>query len=198
LTSSDLDILREVSNIGAGNAASALSRVIGDTVSLEVPVVRALALGEVPLALGGAEQRVVALRLQVHGGLPGNLLVVFSPTQARDVLGRMGVPAKGLDAAEPMAASALRELGNILGSTYLSAVSRLLRHSLVPSVPGLATDMAGAVVDLLLMEVAGASDHATVLETTFREKEGPLRGQFFLLPDPTSLSGLLRRIRELQ
>ena len=175
LTSSDLDGLREVSNIGAGNAAGALSQVIGDVVSLKIPVVRTLDLQEVPAALGGAEQRVVALRLGIHGVVRGNLLIVLSPADALEVVRRMGVQALELDPSEPMLASALRELGNILGSTYLSAISRLVRSSLVPSVPGLAVDMAGAVVDLLLTEIAGASDHATVLETSFREQGGTIR-----------------------
>ncbi len=195
LSDSDLDGLREVSNIGAGNAAGALSQVIGEVVSLEVPVVRALDLQEVPAALGGAEQRVVALRLGIHGDVRGNLLIVLSPADALEVVHRMGVQAVELDPSEPMLASALRELGNILGSTYLSAVSRLVRGSLVPTVPGLAVDMAGAVVDLLLMEIAGASDRATVLETTFREVDGPIRGEFFLLPDPSSIPRLLQCIR---
>jgi chemotaxis protein CheC len=64
-------------------------------------------------------------------------------------------------------------------------------------VPGLAVDMAGAVVDLLLMEIAGASQRAMVLETTFREKDGPIRGEFFLLPDPSSIPRLLQCIRGL-
>ncbi len=195
LTVSDLDGLREVSNIGAGNAAGALSQVIGDVVSLEVPVVRALGLQEVPAALGGAEQRVVALRLGIHGELRGNLLIVLSPPDALEMVHRMGVQAEELDPSEPMLASALRELGNILGSTYLSAVSQLVHRSLVPSVPGLAVDMAGAVVDLLLTEIAGASDHATVIETSFREKDGSIRGKFFLLPDPSSLPRLLQCLR---
>jgi chemotaxis protein CheC len=198
LTDSDLDGLREVSNIGAGNAAGALSQIIGDVVSLEVPVVRALELQDVPEALGGAEQRVVALRLGIHGEVRGNLLIVLSPAEALDVVRRMGVQAVDLDPSDPMLASALRELGNILGSTYLTAVSRLVQTSLVPSVPGLAVDMAGAVVDLLLMEIAGVSNHATVLETSFREKEGPIRGEFFFLPDPSSLPHLLQCIRGIR
>jgi chemotaxis protein CheC len=197
LSSSDLDGLREVSNIGAGNAAGALSQLIGETVSLEIPVVRALQLQEVPTALGGAEQPVVALRLGIRGGVRGNLLIVMSPAEALHVLHRMGVQAVELDPSEPMLASALRELGNILGSTYLTAVSQLVHSSLVPSVPGLAVDMAGAVVDLLLMEIGGASDHAMVLETSFREKNGPIRGEFFLLPDPASLPHLVQSIRGL-
>ncbi len=197
LTGSDLDGLREVSNIGAANAAGALSQVIGDVVSLEVPVVRALDLQEVPAALGGAEQRVVALRLGIYGELRGNLLIVLSPADALTVAHRMGVAAVELDPSEPMLASALRELGNILGCTYLSTVSQLVHSTLVPSVPGLAVDMAGAVVDLLLMEIAGASQRAMVLETTFREKDGPIRGEFFLLPDPSSIPRLLQCIRGL-
>ncbi len=197
LTSEDLDALREVSNIGAGNAASALSRVIGDVVSLEVPVVRALELSEVPTALGGVEQKVVAIHLAIHGDVTGNLLITWEPAAALSLLRRMGLAVTDIEDPRPILGSALREVGNILGSTYLSAISRLVHQSLIPSVPGLAMDMAGAIADLLVIDLSAPTERTLVLETSFQEKSGPIQGRFLLLPDPRTLPALVRRVRSL-
>ena len=195
LTETDLDGLREVGNIGAGHAATALSQFLGDVVSLQVPRVRALALREIPDAVGGAERVLVGIHLRVFGDFRGNLLLTFPPEAAQAVLARLQIEAPDVHRLPELGASALRELGNILASTYLNAVSHVLRRSLVPSVPGLAVDMAGAVVDLLLMELAGASDEALVVETAFQEADGPVRGHFLLLPDPAGVELLVKGVR---
>jgi chemotaxis protein CheC len=191
---SELDGLREIGNIGAGHAATALSQFLGDVVTLRIPRVRALALRDVPDALGGPERILVGVHLRVYGEVRGNLLLTFPPEAAAALLGRLGLPAADLHALADLSASALRELGNILASTYLNAVSQVLRRSLVPSVPGLAVDMAGAVVDLLLSEIAAATGEALVLETTFQEVGGPVRGEIFLLPDPAAIETLVRSV----
>ena len=191
----DLDALREVANIGAGHAAGALSRLVRRVITIEVPRARALGLSEVPAAVGGAEALVVGVHLRVHGAMRANLLLTFPPEGAGLLLRQMGTACDDLLRVPPPAASALREVGNILGGTYLNAVSQLLHVALIPSVPGLAIDMAGAVVDLLLTEIAGASDEALVLETTLREPGGGISGSCFLLPDPAALGLLVGALR---
>lgn len=191
LSPEDLDLLKEVSNIGAGNAANALASMLGQVISLSIPEVRALALQQVPDAVGGAEAVVVAVHLRVLGDARGNLLLAFPPAAAASLLERLGFAGAPLGALPPLAASALRETGNILGATYLTALSRLLHRHLVPSVPGLAVDMAGAVVDLLLSELGAVSESALVLETALVEVGGPVRGSFYLLPHPDGLAALV-------
>lgn len=188
----DLDLLKEVSNIGAGNAATALARMLGEVITLTIPDVRALELSAVADALGGPERVVVAIHLGVLGEARGNLLITSSPEAATHLLARLGFPGASPEALPPLATSALREIGNILGGTYLTALSRLLHRHLVPTVPGLAIDMAGAVVDLLLTELAGVSAQALVLETTFAEASGGgVRGSIFFLPHPDGLGALV-------
>ena len=196
LEPSDLDALREVGNIGAGHAATALSQFLGEVVSLEIPQVRTLELRQIPDALGGAEHVIVGIHLKVLGEVRGNLLLTLSTGAAEVLLERVGVGKVDLHDPPEMAASALRELGNILASTYLNAVSQVLHMSLVPSVPGLAVDMAGAVVDFLLIELAGVTDETTVLETAFQEVHGKVRGRIFLLPAPSALGRLVEGIRQ--
>ena len=188
----DLDLLKEVSNIGAGNAATALARMLGEVITLTIPEVRVLELGAVADALGGPERVVVAIHLGVQGEARGNLLLTFAPDSATQLLARLGLPGSRLESPSPLETSALREVGNILGGTYLTALSRLLHRHLVPTVPGLAVDMAGAVVDLLLSELAGVSSQALVLETTFAEvRGGGVRGSIYFLPHPDGLTALL-------
>jgi chemotaxis protein CheC len=188
----DLDLLKEVSNIGAGNAATALARMLGEVITLTIPEVRVLELGAVADALGGPERVVVAIHLGVIGEARGNLLLTLSPAAATQLLSRLGFPDASPESLPPLATSALREIGNILGGTYLTALSRLLHRHLVPTVPGLAVDMAGAVVDLLLTELAGVSAQALVLETTFAEaRGGGVSGSIFFLPHPDGLEALV-------
>jgi len=188
----DLDLLKEVSNIGAGNAATALAHMLGEVITLTIPEVRVLELGAVADALGGAERVVVALHLGVLGEARGNLLLTLPPESATHLLSRLGFPDATPESLPPLATSALREVGNILGGTYLTALSRLLHRHLVPTVPGLAVDMAGAVVDLLLTELAGVSAQALVLETTFAEaRGGGVCGSILFLPHPDGLATLV-------
>lgn len=193
----DLSRLQEISEAGARNAATALSQIIGRPVHLDVPWARPIPLEEVADIAGGARRVVCALSLRVYGGARGNLLLVFGEDQVpllldllirgrRDGHGREAPP---LGDAER---SALREIANILAGAYLNAVSRLLGVSLLPSIPGLAFDMVGAVTDFLLIERAPISDTALVLASQIREPESGLRGELFFLPDPGTLPSRVR------
>lgn len=195
LHDSDLDGLREIGNIGAGNAATALSQLLREVVALEVPEVRTLELRDLPARVGEPDRVVVGVHLRIRGDLRGDLLLTLPTEAAGSLLRRMGFGAPDLHSLPPLAESALRELGQILASTYLNAVSQVLERSLVPSVPGLAVDLAGAVIDLLPIRIAGVSDRALLLETAFRESGGPIRGRFFLLPDPEGIDLLIRGVR---
>jgi chemotaxis protein CheC len=92
---------------------------------------------------------------------------------------------------DPLGVSAMREIGNILASAFLSAIGQLAGLSLIPSVPGYARDMAGSILDPVLIELSRLADTALVIETVFREAGEGIRGHFFLLPDPRTLEAML-------
>ncbi len=184
---------QEISEAGARNAATALSQIIGRPVRLDVPWAKPIPLEEVAEMAGGARRVVCALSLRVYGEARGNLLLVFGEDQVPLLLGLLvpgggdrGPRRPGDDLSE-LEESALREVGNILAGAYLNAVSRLLGVSLLPSIPGLAFDMVGAVTDFLLIELAPIADTAMVLASQVREPRSGLRGEFFFLPDPRTL-----------
>ncbi|HKN47133.1 MAG TPA: chemotaxis protein CheC [Candidatus Polarisedimenticolia bacterium] len=187
----DLSRFQEISEAGARNAATALSQMIGRPVHLDVPWAKPVPLEDVPEIAGGARRVVCALSLKVYGGARGNLLLLFGEEQVPRLLDLLlpgGADGRGVSAAlSDLDRSALREVANILAAAYLNAVSHLLGVSLLPSIPGLAFDMAGAVTDFLLIEQAPVSDTALVLASEIREPRSGLRGEFFFLPDPKSL-----------
>jgi chemotaxis protein CheC len=197
LTDGQLDALKEISNIGMGHAATALSQLIGETVRLRVPQVTVTDIAQVPELLGGSERVVVGVTLQVLGDARGNILLIFPRSSAQRLLARLLGHEETSLVMNEINCSTLKEVGNILASAYLSALGSLLHMTLIPSVPLLAYDMAGAVVDYVLIELSMAGDLALMVETEFAG-DSPLqesiKGHFFLLPDPQSLDLVLNAV----
>lgn len=183
----ELDLIKEVGHIGMGRAASALGRIMGQTVRLEVPSARRIPFSEVPEALGGAETLVTGTHFGIRGDLHGNILVVLPEESSLNVLdrlvGRAQVP-RDLPSIGVVEKSAIMEVGNILASAYVGAIGTLINRPLLITVPGLSVDMAGAVVDTLLVEISQVADTAQVVETAFYADNMPLRGAIYLLPAP--------------
>jgi chemotaxis protein CheC len=195
-----LDALKEISNIGMGHAATALSQMIGQTVRLRVPQVTVTEISQVPEHLGGAEQLMVGITMQVLGDARGSIMLLFPQESAHRLLcSLLGHQDRGHNLSEEDV-SALKEVGNILASAYLNALGNLLKKVLIPSVPLLANDMAGAVVDNVLIELSRSGDLAMMVETDFsgeQDREKTIRGHFFLLPDPATLDIFVNLVGEL-
>lgn len=190
LTEEHLDALREISNIGMGHAATALSQLVGETVYLHVPQVTLIDIADVPDLIGGPEQVVVGITLQVRGDARGNILLVFPLESAERLVTQLLAREQPVEVFDEIGISTVKEVGNILASSYLGAMGSLLNLTLIPSVPLLANDMAGAVIDFLLIELSEEGDQALMIETEFHGNSPDdqlIRGHFFLLPDPVSL-----------
>jgi chemotaxis protein CheC len=193
LNENDLDFLRELSNIGVGHAATALSQLIGRQVGMRVPKVSIVDLPSVPELMGGSEKVVSGVYLQVLGDARGAILLIFPDDSSRALISLL---LKRVD--EPlseMGASTLREVGNILASAYLSVLGNMLDITLIPSIPSLAHDMVGAVVDIVLSDLGVLGDTAFVFETEFYDVTDDIKGHFFLLPDPESIEVIMKAIR---
>jgi chemotaxis protein CheC len=197
LNNVQLDTLKEISNIGMGHAATALSQMIGQTVHLRVPHVTITEISQVPEHLGGAEKMMVAITLQILGDARGSILLLFPQESAhRLVCSLLGQQSHALIMNE-VTSSTLKEVGNILASAYLNALGNMMEKTLIPSVPMLAYDMAGAVVDYVLIDLSKSSDLAMMVETDFSGDPGQepaIKGHFFLLPDPATLNIFLNAV----
>lgn len=187
-----LDALREISNIGMGHAATALSQLTGKTISLNVPRVMLVDTAGMAEYLGGAERMVVGIYLRMLGNAQGSILMVFPRENAGKILEKL-LPGKtaGGDALTELELSALKEVGNILASAYLNALGEMLHMTLIPSVPVLSIDTAGTVVDHALAEFGGAGGTTLLLDTEFFSSDERVNSQFFLLPAPSSMEVIL-------
>lgn len=192
-----LDALREVANIGAGHAATALSQMIGGTIMISVPTINVSRLEEVPPQISAPEEPVAAVLMHMLGDLTGRTLLVFpKPTAARLAALMLRRPGSSEEMGD-MEQSAIKEAGNILSSAYMNALSDFMGMMLLPSPPSLAIDMSTAVLTTAYLQFGTDRDYVFCVESEFymTDVDEKLRGFFLLLPDPASLQAILRAVR---
>jgi chemotaxis protein CheC len=195
ITTTHLDILKEVGNIGAGHAATSLSKLLNKRIDMKVPDVKIVSFNEMMEMAGGAENIVASVFLRLEGDAPGSMFFVLPIHQATKYIQQMIDDVTFSFSEQPnneLALSALQELGNILSGSYLSSLSDFTNLSLYPSVPELSIDMFGAIISYGIIELSQVSDYAIVIDTALNEDETSdnegVKGHFFLLPDPDSFS----------
>lgn len=186
-----LDALREIGNVGAGNAATALSQMVGRRVDMSVTKVLVLPTDAIAGFLGGLEQNVAAVHMPIYGEVCGISLVFFPLARINELCGMLvGVEENDPFNLSELGQSAIKELGSILTGSYLSALFRFVHIQMIHGVPGLALDMAQAVLDTVLVELEQREEVAIVIETEFLENGKQLTGSFFLLPEAGYLEKL--------
>lgn len=193
-----LDALREVANIGAGHAATALSQMIGGRIMISVPQITMTPLEEVPRQLSDPEEPIAAVLMHMLGDLTGRTLLIFPRHTAKRLAELMlRRPVNGGDDLNELEQSAVKECGNILSAAYMNALSEFMGMMLLPSPPSLAVDMWGAVITTAYLQFTQEPNFVVCVESEFVMEESTerLRGLFLLLPDPASLQAILRAVR---
>jgi chemotaxis protein CheC len=193
-----LDALREVANIGAGHAATALSQMTGQTIMISVPTINIAALDEIPTHVGDPVEPVAAVLMEMRGDLQGRTLLVFPrPTAVRLAGLMLKRPGSDGDRMSALEESAIKEAGNILSAAYMNALSEFMGITLLPSPPSLAIDMAQAVLTTAYLQFGADKDMVFCVETEFvmHDAGERLRGFFLLLPELASLRAILRAVR---
>jgi chemotaxis protein CheC len=192
------DGLREVATIGAGHAATALSQLTDRRIMISVPQVRRVEYDGVPRMLAGFGDHVAVVMMRMLGDLTGRALLVFGEGDAVRlcdlILRRPAGPARALGEMEQ---SGLKEVGNIVCSAYLTALSNFMGMMLLPSVPGLTVGPTDAAIAAAVDPHEAGSDLVFCVDTAFRAEgsEVPLTGAFLLMPDPASVKAILEAIR---
>ncbi len=195
LSANQLDALREIGNVGAGNSATALSQIINRRIDMNVPKVALVPLDAVPDLVGGPDTIVAGVFLRVYGKAPGNILFLLPQKSAfylvDTIMGKKQGETQKLDFMDE---SALMEIGNILAGAYLNAFFTFTQISMLPSIPALAMDMAGAILNVVLVQLGQMGDTAMVIETEFLSEDDGINGHFFLVPDPGSLETIISAV----
>jgi chemotaxis protein CheC len=191
----NMDVLKEVGNIGAGHAATALSRLLNKPVDMSVPTVSLVPFEEISARVGGDEKVIVAVFLRVEGDAPGNMFFIIQEESAKKLLKNLlSLEVSSGTSYTEMEFSALSEIGNILAGSYLSSLADFTQLSMAPTVPSLAVDMAGAVLSYGMLQFGQMGDDALLIETKFLEDNEEVEGHFFLIPDPESFEKIFRAL----
>ena len=198
LKESQLDAMREVANIGAGHAATALSQMTNRTIMISVPRVKVKPLEDAGDMLGPPDRVVASILLHMMGDLTGRAMLVFPERSALVLCDFFFRRERGTTTTfGEMEQSSLKEAGNILASAYLNALSDFMGMMLVPSVPSLVIDLSGAVLTSAHLNFGHDREYAFCVETSLRVEgsPSPMAGHFLLLPDVASLRSIFDAIR---
>ncbi|TCS80968.1 chemotaxis protein CheC [Pectinatus cerevisiiphilus] len=196
LSAMQLDAIKEIGNVGAGNSATALSQLINKKIDMDVPNVSIVPLADVPNLVGGPDTMVASIFLRVYGKAPGSVLFLMPRESAFYLVEHLLGEQKSATDGEltEMDQSALMEIGNILAGAYLNALSYYTKLTLLPSIPAMAIDMAGAILNVVIVQLGQMGDHALVIETQFLSEDEGISGHFFLVPDVGSLQTILNAV----
>ncbi len=189
----ELDVLKEIGNIGAGNATTALSQMLNEKVDMKVPKVDMLTFSELSEIIGGAENLVAGILLSLEGDIDGMMLFVLESSSAHLLVNQlMGCQvAKDGSKFDDMEKSALMEIGNIIAGSYLSSISTLTNMLITSSVPYLSIDMAGAILSVPAIEFGKLGDKALLIESQFTDLDVDISGYFILIPTLESYKRIL-------
>jgi chemotaxis protein CheC len=185
-TELQLDALRELANIASGNAATSLAQMLGREVDLNVPRVLALSLADAVEACGSPDDATTSVVIPLDGDIQGVVLLLIEPDGAAALCQLLGV-----EAGSEIGESALREIGNILGTSCLNALASMTGLHLEPRPPHLTTDMLGAIVSSLALSQTASTELVLVLDSELAVAGEPCSISFVLLPTEGGVSDLL-------
>ncbi|WP_283607299.1 chemotaxis protein CheC [Faecalispora anaeroviscerum] len=190
-----LDVLREIGNIGAGNAATSLSQMLNSEINMSVPKVRILDISDAATALGGPENPVIGILAKISGEIDGLMMFIVGQSFAGAVLeSLLGEKQVSYAALTEMQLSAISEIGNIMISAYLGSISTLSQMSIKSSVPAIAVDMAGALLSVPAIEMRTVSDKIIFIQEDFLSSANDITSNMMLIPSMESLDRLMQKL----
>ncbi|MFH1440662.1 MAG: chemotaxis protein CheC [Candidatus Omnitrophota bacterium] len=195
LSNLQLDALREVGNIGAAHAATALSQIINKTIMISISRIDIIPLSEVSKVVGGRDVETAVVQMRILGDVEGIILLALKNEDAlsfADII--KGQPIGITKEMKELEESALKEAGSILSASYLKAIGELLKLMLISSVPYIFLDKMGVVLDKVLADLSKRVELAFCIETEFKESASSINGHFLLIPDLKGLELILKAL----
>ncbi|MFC1745861.1 chemotaxis protein CheC [Candidatus Riflebacteria bacterium] len=194
LTPEQLDAIQEMGNIGAGNAVTAMAQFFNMPTSMEVPVVSIKDFTEVGNMVGDLTQKIVSLKFSILGEINGYIIFLINAQHGKQMV-KILLPDTDKDAPfTEMEVSCLMEIGNILSSSFVIALSNLTGKFLAISIPKYSHDMMGAVLDQTVAVIAQESDEILVFEANFLIENERIRTHLFLMIPPDEVQALLSSV----
>jgi len=195
LTEFQKDALKEMGNIGAGSAATALSQLLGKDIKLAVPEVTMVAVEKIAETFKSRDEIAAAVYMRIFGEVQARALMIFPQDRVlflMDLLMKreLGTTREFGETEQ----SALKEIGNIIISSYLNALAKFIGLNSVPSVPALAVDMVGAIFQTVSAELAEMGKEALLIETEMTEETTKLTNKMFLIPDEEAMKKILKAL----
>lgn len=185
------DVLKELGNIGAGNATTALAQMLNKKLDMKVPVVQMVGFDSLASTICGEEELVVGIYLMLEEDISGSMMFLLPEPSAHSLVNLlMCRPEDDDQPFSEMDLSALQEIGNIISGAYLSALSSLTQMTIVASVPYISIDMAAAILSVPAIEFGQIGDKALLIKTEFGD-EVMIDGYFILIPALDSYDKIL-------
>ena len=192
------DVLREIGNIGAGNATTALSQMLNQKMDMSVPKVALVPFNEISDVMGSEDQTVVGFMLGFEGDVEGMMMFLFDTKSAHHLVNTLMMRDKEDGVEEgaefsDMDMSALNEIGNIVSGSYLTAISKLTNLKMISTVPEMTIDMIGALLSVPASEFGKYGDKLLLIQSQFGELDF-VNGYFLMIPELNSYDKLLESL----
>ena len=187
-----LDVLREIGNIGSGNAASSLAKMLSVQIDIDVPVVRILDYEQAMQEMGGAEQMIVGLLLNMEADVTGMMMFLLHENFAKSLLASLlGMDEPMVEEMDEMGYSAIQEVANVMAASYVNAIADMTGFTINISPPDLCVDMLGAILSVPAIHYANISDKIIFIEDRFSGKNLDAPNHILMIPDVESLNKIM-------
>ena len=187
-----VDVLRELGNIGAGNATTAIASMLSIRVNMNVPKVELLEVSKLGASICPEDEIIVGILMEIKMDIEGSMMFLMRLDSAQYLVNKLMMRDSEYKAEfDEMDLSALKEIGNIIAGSYLSALSAMTNLVISPSIPYLAVDMAASVLSVPASEFGQYGDHALLIETEFGD-DFMINGYFILMPEQESYDKILK------
>lgn len=189
-----VDVLRELGNIGAGNATTAIASMLSIRINMNVPKVALMEASKMGSSICPEDEIIVGVFLEVQGDIEGSMMFLLKMDSAYYLVNRlMGRDVNYQGDFDEMDLSALKEIGNIIAGSYLSALSAMTNLVITPSIPYIAVDMAASILSVPAIEFGRYGEHALLIKTEFGN-EVMINGYFILMPERSSYEKILQAL----
>lgn len=191
----EIDCLKEIGNIGSGSAACSLSQMLGKSIDMNVPDVKVMEYQQVIDEMGGPEKIITGILIRLCGDISGMIMFLLEDSFAKVVLGTfLGAEQVNVIHLDETELSAIKEMGNIMGGSYLQAISQLTGLTIDMSVPSMTVDMLGAIMSVPIIEFSEVGDRVLFINDGFVIDGVDIKSNIILIPEMESLDKLMRKL----